>query len=221
MEIADLASTGQATLSSALGSEEGGNGEEFNNFLQLLTAQIRNQDPLSPLDSTQFVEQLATFSTLEQQVTSNTNLEGIAQGINDLQSLIANQWLGQTVSVESPNLIFTGEPIEFGFTSTDTADRAVLTVRNSENSVVWSEELDGSEDSHSWSGETASGVTALAGEEYHLSIDLFANSDFLGSVAPRVVTTVTDVSTDENGTPLLGTVDAQDVDLDSVRILES
>lgn len=36
-------------------------GSEYNSFIKLLTAQVRNQDPLSPMDSTQFVEQLATF----------------------------------------------------------------------------------------------------------------------------------------------------------------
>ncbi|MEM9988284.1 MAG: flagellar hook capping FlgD N-terminal domain-containing protein, partial [Pseudomonadota bacterium] len=45
--------------------------DEFNQFLQLLTAQVENQDPLEPLDSTQFVEQLATFSSLEEQVQTN------------------------------------------------------------------------------------------------------------------------------------------------------
>ncbi len=53
-------------------------GEEFSTFLTLLTAQIKNQDPLAPLDSTQFVEQLATFSNLELQAKSNQSLELIA-----------------------------------------------------------------------------------------------------------------------------------------------
>lgn len=53
-------------------------GEEFSTFLTLLTAQIRNQDPLAPLDSTQFVEQLATFSNLELQAKGNAVLEDIA-----------------------------------------------------------------------------------------------------------------------------------------------
>lgn len=53
-------------------------GEDFATFLTLLTAQIKNQDPLAPLDSTQFVEQLATFSGLELQATANNHLENIA-----------------------------------------------------------------------------------------------------------------------------------------------
>ncbi|MCF6274155.1 MAG: hypothetical protein L3J05_00120 [Robiginitomaculum sp.] len=53
-------------------------GEEFSTFLTLLTAQIQNQDPLAPLDSTQFVEQLATFTNLELQAKGNNSLELIA-----------------------------------------------------------------------------------------------------------------------------------------------
>jgi flagellar hook assembly protein FlgD len=52
-------------------------GADFSTFLTLLTAQIKNQDPLAPLDSTQFVEQLATFSNLELQAKGNQSLERI------------------------------------------------------------------------------------------------------------------------------------------------
>ncbi len=54
-------------------------GEDFSTFITLLTAQIRNQDPLAPLDSTQFVEQLATFSNLELQAKGNQTLEEISR----------------------------------------------------------------------------------------------------------------------------------------------
>lgn len=72
---AEEAQPGQTTAPSI---ETGNSGEEFNTFLRLLTAQIQNQDPLAPLDSTQFVEQLATFTNLELQATSNQTLEEIA-----------------------------------------------------------------------------------------------------------------------------------------------
>ena len=216
MDIADISANQQNTISSAL-STGSGNGEEFNSFLQLLTAQIRNQDPLSPLDSTQFVEQLATFSTLEQQVRSNSNLEGIAQGINELQSLIANQWLGQTVSVEASELTFNGAPIEFGFSAPEEADRAVLTIRDSSNRVILSEALDTEQDIYQWDGQTTSGNRAAPGTAYNFSIDLYQQSEFLGSASPRVITTVTNVSTAEDGTPQLGTNIAESVSLESVQ----
>lgn len=70
-------------------------GEEFSTFLTLLTAQIENQDPLAPLDSTQFVEQLATFSNLELQAKGNQTLDLIA-------ALLARQ-IELLAPTEAPN----------------------------------------------------------------------------------------------------------------------
>ncbi|MEM7728177.1 MAG: flagellar hook capping FlgD N-terminal domain-containing protein [Pseudomonadota bacterium] len=85
----NVASAAGATTATNGGDEEGAApsaaeassnevSEQFDTFLNLLTAQISNQDPLAPLDSTQFVEQLATFSNLELQATTNQILEGIS-----------------------------------------------------------------------------------------------------------------------------------------------
>lgn len=74
-ETSDPIETSTNTASATTSSAQA---EEFTTFLTLLTAQIRNQDPLAPLDSTQFVEQLATFSNLELQAEGNAVLEDIA-----------------------------------------------------------------------------------------------------------------------------------------------
>lgn len=65
--------------------------EQFDTFLQLLTAQIKHQDPLAPLDSTQFVEQLATFSGLELQAKGNNSLDRIEQLLTRQIALIDEQ----------------------------------------------------------------------------------------------------------------------------------
>jgi flagellar basal-body rod modification protein FlgD len=56
-------------------------------FLQLLVAQIKNQDPLNPADSTQFLTQLAQFQTLEQSMNMGTDLSAIR---SDLDQLVGN-----------------------------------------------------------------------------------------------------------------------------------
>lgn len=48
---------------------------DYESFLKLLIAQLKNQDPTKPMDSTQFVSQLASFSAVEQQVATNTRLD--------------------------------------------------------------------------------------------------------------------------------------------------
>jgi flagellar basal-body rod modification protein FlgD len=52
-------------------------------FLQLLVAQIKNQNPLNPTDGTQFLSQLAQFSELEQMINVNTNLQTIQQDLHN------------------------------------------------------------------------------------------------------------------------------------------
>jgi flagellar basal-body rod modification protein FlgD len=84
MQIASAASTqadssssstdsSTSTTTSALGNEE--------IFLQLLVAQIKNQNPLNPTDSTQFMSQLAQFSSLEQLISLNTTVGDIGSAL--------------------------------------------------------------------------------------------------------------------------------------------
>ncbi len=87
MDITPVTSPTDATTNAAqnsLQSPLSNVAEQFDTFLKLLTAQVRNQDPLAPLDSTQFVEQLATFSSLEQQVQTNTLLQSLSQDIKNM-----------------------------------------------------------------------------------------------------------------------------------------
>lgn len=76
----------------------------FNNFLQLLTTELKNQDPLNPLDPTQTVTQLATFSTVEQAVKTNALLKQIYEQ----SSIIPGSLLiGRSVSTEQGQILGT------------------------------------------------------------------------------------------------------------------
>lgn len=202
-DIAPVSNTFASNNLSANSTLQADVGEEFNSFIQLLTAQVRNQDPLAPLDSTQFVEQLATFSTLEQQVESNQSLSSIASLVGDLHTLLANEWLGEQITVESSFVPFTGSPIEYEVDRPQDAERAILTVRDSDGEVAWSETLDLSDERFQWNGQLLNG-TATNDSIYQMSIDFYRGNEFAGSAAPRLVTTVTNVAT-ENGQLRVGT----------------
>lgn len=208
--------------SSASGSGKSGNastqfvGEEFNNFLKLLTAQLRNQDPMSPLDSTQFVEQLASFSTLEQQVQSNESLKSVASMIGDLHAMYASEWLGQTVTVPSSWVPYSGDDIEFMVDAPAKATHGVLKIETSGGAEVLEEKIDLSADRQSWNGHLNNDATAAPGEVYKFSIEVYEGDTLLGTVAPQIVTEVTTVST-ENGALRLGTSSGLTADLDQVR----
>src|SRR5580765_5820185 len=59
---------------------------DYNSFLQLLIAQLQNQDPLNPTDSTEFVSQLASFSSVEQGVNTNSKLDQLLVDTNLTQA---------------------------------------------------------------------------------------------------------------------------------------
>ena len=81
--------SGSTSATSGLG------GLDYNAFLQLLLAQMKNQDPTQPMDSTQFVSQLATFSQVQESVTTNSKLDSLLTS----QSLtLADAAIGHTVT---------------------------------------------------------------------------------------------------------------------------
>src|SRR6267142_4445505 len=70
----------------------------FNTFLTLLTTQLKNQDPLAPMDSNQFTQQLVQFSQVEQQINANKNLESLISLTKNQASVNAVSYLGKTLT---------------------------------------------------------------------------------------------------------------------------
>ena len=93
----NFTSSNQSSAQDSLGQL----GEDYTKFLTLLTAQIQNQDPLEPVDSTQFVAQLAQLSQVEQAVQTNTQLETLTSQISGLLNLGGTDLLGRDVTVQS------------------------------------------------------------------------------------------------------------------------
>lgn len=217
---AATAATGTSASSSSAAVNSTSIGEEFNTFLQLLTAQIRNQDPLSPLDSTQFVEQLATFSSLEQQVRSNQHLEGISTMIGDLHTIIANDWLGQQVAIASTHVAFEGNPIEFEVDPSVPHDQAVLTVYDSAGEPVWQETLDTSSARHTWSGQLLGTTQTAPNGIYQFQIDQFRNGQPVARTDAQIISKVTTLGS-ENGKLIVGTDNYLTADLSTTRKIGS
>ena len=82
--------------------------DNFDNFLNMLTTQLQNQDPLSPMDSTEFTNQLVQFSSLEQQIAGNDKLDNLYAASKSLEAASAVQYLGRTVELDK-NVTFLNE----------------------------------------------------------------------------------------------------------------
>jgi flagellar basal-body rod modification protein FlgD len=81
-------------------SDEAMIANNFTTFLQLLTTQLKNQNPMDPLDTNQFTQQLVQFAQVEQQMKSNSNLEALLSMEKAAQSTVALAYVGQTVVVD-------------------------------------------------------------------------------------------------------------------------
>jgi flagellar basal-body rod modification protein FlgD len=185
--VSNVSNTGTSSVATAPTSQPAF-GQEFNSFIKLLTAQVRNQDPLSPLDSTQFVEQLATFSSLEQQVNTNTNLKSISTMISDLARTMTAQSPSQALSLQSSWLPFSGDSVQFSGEIPAGTSRGVLTIKNESGQAVWTETLGIGAGVYSWDGRTTSGSQAPTGDLYEYSIDTYNSAgEYTGSVAPRPI----------------------------------
>ena len=87
-----------AAASSALASSQiAGN---FQSFLQLLTTQLQNQNPLSPLDTNQFTQQLVEFAGVQQQINTNDSLATLVSLQQTAQSSQALEFVGKTAVVK-------------------------------------------------------------------------------------------------------------------------
>ena len=86
---------GQATTQTAATTKAAAGSADYNSFLKLLVAEMKNQDPTNPMDATQYVAQLASFSQVEQSVQINSKLDQLLQSsaVDQASSLI-----GKTVT---------------------------------------------------------------------------------------------------------------------------
>jgi flagellar basal-body rod modification protein FlgD len=130
------ASTSDTTSQVDLNNQIAGN---FNEFLSLLTTQLQNQDPLSPMDTNQFTQQLVEFASVEQQINMNTNLQTLVTLQQTAQDTQALAFVGQTVTVNGATAaLASGGQAQWTFNPTSPAT-ATFTVTNSTGQTVFTQ----------------------------------------------------------------------------------
>ncbi|MEZ5897840.1 MAG: flagellar hook capping FlgD N-terminal domain-containing protein [Parvularculaceae bacterium] len=174
---------------------------DFENFLNLLTAQLRNQDPLSPLDSTQFVAQLASFSTVEQLVKANERLDALAGGARTDKLLELSGWIGKQVETDEAPAAYAGAPVEYRIAPRADANRAELVVRDMNGAQMDRVAIANTGAIQSWDGATTGGAAAAG--DYVLSVEFFDGQHHLATERASVFRTVAEIR-DDNGALIVG-----------------
>jgi flagellar basal-body rod modification protein FlgD len=145
----------------------------FETFLALLTSQLKNQDPLSPVDSNQFTAQLTQMAGVEQQLLTNELLKSLvsAQGGGGLES--AATYIGKEATAAWSATKFTGGEAEWSYEVASNAASVKLEVLDGSGKVVWSGDApDKTTGVHefSWDGDATSGNDGQDGQVYSLRI---------------------------------------------------
>lgn len=125
----------------------------FTQFLQLLTTQLKNQDPLSPMDTNQFTQQLVEFSQVEQQLKTNTSLSTLVSLQQSAQSTEALQLVGATVVVDGSTTQLTSTGATWTLNATKPAN-ATITISDStgQNAYTGTFAVNSGSQSFTWDG---------------------------------------------------------------------
>ncbi|TVQ66277.1 MAG: hypothetical protein EA360_06555 [Balneolaceae bacterium] len=140
-------------------------------FLQLLVAQMRNQDPINPLDGAEFASQLAQFNSVEQLISVNQGLKSLQES-QDLMSASLNNSMAATLTGKQAKVMTNeihlsdGEPVHLKFELQTGADEIEVIIRNASGSEVRRETIPGmpsGENEWSWDGKNDAGATLFDG----------------------------------------------------------
>jgi flagellar basal-body rod modification protein FlgD len=208
--------TNNSSSSNSTGTDDGSIAGNFQTFLQLLTTQLKNQNPLDPLDTNQFTAQLVQFAQVEQQLKSNSQLGTLVSLQQTAQNTQALNFVGQTVAVDGDTAPLTDGSATW-YMSVSKPSTATINVIDSKGLTVYSttQTLDaGQNQPFVWDGKDSSG-TQLADGNYKIAITAKDSSGQTLAI-PTEIQAVVD-SADLTKTPPSLSIAGQDYTLDKLK----
>lgn len=214
--ISSLYSATSTSSSSSSGSS--GTTLDSDAFLQLLIAELQNQDPTNPTDSTEMINQIASFSTVEQLSALNDTATSIYDSLTAMSLNSAVSFIGQSVLAEGDDISKTGDgTTAVSFTLESDAESLTAHVYNSSGTIINSISL-GATDSgtytFTWDGTNYTGAEVANGA-YSVVFEAYDEDGDSLEVSTMVAGTVSGVSV-ENGVTVLTLSDGRTVNLEDV-----
>ena len=105
-------------------------------FLRLLTTQMQNQDPTSPMKNEDFVAQLAQFSSLEQLMGLQATMEGVYMGVMSMNNASMATLVGTDVVAIGDQVRYAGDPVDLHFEATGPVNGAKVVIKDESGKVV-------------------------------------------------------------------------------------
>jgi flagellar basal-body rod modification protein FlgD len=144
-----------------------------NRFLKLLTTQLKNQDPLNPMDNAQMTSQMAQISTVDGVERLNATLQKMMNSSTEAEGMQAAALVGHQVMVQGSALSLTDSGAVGGVELTGNADQVVVTVKDWNGQTVRTlnlGSLDAGSHSFAWDGKSDGGAQAVNGN-YSIAVD--------------------------------------------------
>lgn len=153
--------------------------KDFSQFLKLLTTQLQNQDPLNPMDSNEFTNQLVQFSQVEQQINTNQKLDNVVALQLSSSISAALGYVGLDANYVSAEAHYDGAtPVKITYSLESEARTAKLNLINEAGEIVHSQDISGKTGriDVTWDGKDAFGQKAPEGT-YTIRIDALDAED--------------------------------------------
>ncbi|WP_283966942.1 flagellar hook capping FlgD N-terminal domain-containing protein [Tritonibacter sp. AK171] len=150
------AAAGKQSATSALTSD-------FETFLRLMTTQAKYQDPLEPMDSSDYTAQLAQFSSVEQQVLTNETLTSMLTALSLSNMSQLTGWVGKEVRAQAAAHFDGSTPISVAPNPAAVADKVEMVIYDAEENEVGRVELPVSAEPYQWNGKDGEGETLPEG----------------------------------------------------------
>ncbi|TKT70528.1 flagellar biosynthesis protein FlgD [Afipia massiliensis] len=209
----DITTNNSSGSSSTSGSSTG-IADNFQSFLMLLTTQLQNQNPMDPLDTNQFTQQLVQFAQVEQQLKSNSQLEALVKIEKTAQSTQALVFVGQTVAVDGSTAHFDGNAT-WNFSAPSNSS-ATITITNSAGQTAYtgSFAIGSGNSSFVWDGKGADGTKWPAGD-YKMTVTAKDSNDKDVAISTEVQGTVDSV--DLTASPALLSIGGKNYTLEQIK----
>lgn len=110
--------------------------EEKQIFLNILLTQLENQNPLDPVDTTEFTNQLVSYSSLEQEMEMNENLQAVISSLNSSNALSSISYLGTNVDVDTSASVMQGGQAQWSYALAKDAQNVTIQIVNSNKEVL-------------------------------------------------------------------------------------
>src|SRR5437763_1834083 len=187
----------------------------FNTFLTLLTTQLKNQNPLDPLDTNQFTQQLVQFAGVEQQINMNQQLTTLVALQKATQTTSAMSFLGATATVDGTTTKLTNSAASWSF-SVDKPSTATVNIKSATGALAYSGSypLSAGAQNFNWDGRGNNGVKWPDGD-YTMTVTAKDASGNTVAVSTEVKGTVDSVDLTQNPPTLK--IGGQSFSLDKIK----